>query len=49
MDDPRQQVESNSNSKEVFPNERKTSSKTLAIVTLAVISLSGFLIIFFVG
>jgi hypothetical protein len=49
MDDPRQQVESGGpTAKEVRPNEHKTRSKGLAIATLIVISLSGFLFIFFV-
>jgi hypothetical protein len=49
MDNPRQQVESGGpTAKEVLPNEHKTRSKGLAIATLIVICLSGFLFIFLV-
>jgi hypothetical protein len=48
MDDPGQQTRSHGPvDQEVNPNQHKGKSRTLAIVSLVVICLSGFLMIFF--
>ena len=48
MDDPgRQTISRGPVDREVSPNEHKGKSRTLAIVSLVVICLSGFLMIYF--
>ena len=49
MDDPGQQTSSHGAvDKELNPNQHKGQHKTLAIVSLVVICLSGFLMVFFI-